>query len=163
MAADFDVKALYSALERKRVERELTWSGVAKEIEERYAKVSASTIKSVGTRTRVEGDGVLQMLLWLGRTPESFVPGFEGSREQLRVPNDAKVLRWDTAAIFREVDRKRDGGKLNWNEVADQIGGITSAQLKGLRKGGRTFFPEVMRIVLWLEIPAGHLTRESDR
>ena len=161
MADNFDLKALYSAIDDERSRRGLTWSGVAKEIEERFVKVSPSTIKGVGDRPRVEGDGALQILLWLGRAPESFVPDYCGALVPLRPAETGKVLRWDTASIFAALDQKRDTENLTWRAVADEIGGITPQQLKGMAKGGRTFLPEVMRVAVWLGIPASHLTRTS--
>jgi len=161
MADDFDLKSLYSAIDDERSRRGLTWSGVAKEIEERFAKVSSSTIKGVGDRPRVEGDGVLQILLWLGRAPESFVPGYCGALVPLRPAEPGKVLRWDTASIFSALDQKRGGSNLTWRAVADEIRGVTPQRLKGMAKGGRTFLPEVMRVVVWLGLPVSNLTKES--
>ena len=66
MSHDFDIELLYAALDQKREEQNLTWSGVAKEIERRFTRVSASTIKGIRDKQFVEGDGGLQMLLWLG-------------------------------------------------------------------------------------------------
>ena len=161
MAENFDLKALYLAIDDERSRRGLTWSGVAKEIAERFAKVSPSTIKGVGDRPRVEGDGALQILLWLGRAPESFVPDYCGVLVPLRPAETGKVLRWDTALIFAALDQKRDAGKLTWEAVANEIGGITPQQLIGMAKGGRTSLPEVMKVALWLGVPASHLARES--
>lgn len=79
--ADFDVNALHSALDAHSNERGMSWKAVAREMnraDERYSihPISASTISGLkNKRWGVEGDGVLQMLLWLDRTPESFVPG----------------------------------------------------------------------------------------
>lgn len=161
MAKNFDLKALSLAIDDERVSRGLTWNGVAKEIEERFVKMSPFTIKGVGDRPRVEGDGVLQILLWLGRAPESFLPDYSGALVPLSPPEPGKVLRWDTEAIFRALDRKRDRGDLTWNAIAEEIDGVTPLQLKGMAKGGRAFLPEVMRVVGWLGICASHLTKES--
>ncbi|MDA1231252.1 MAG: hypothetical protein O2856_10805 [Planctomycetota bacterium] len=161
MVGNFDLKSLYSAIDDERSRRELTWSGVAKEIEEQFMKVSPSTIQGVGDRLRVEGDGVLQILLWLGRAPENFVRGDIGDLLPLRPAQPGKVLRWDAASIFSALDQKRDGSNLTWRAVADEIGGVTPQQLKGMAKGGRTFLPEVMRIAVWLGVPVSNLTRES--
>ena len=159
----FDVNALFAALDEKRIREGLTWNRVAKEIENRFTRVSPSTIKNICEKSRIEGDGVLQMLLWLDRTPESFVPGFHGPKERLRTPSGRKVLRWDTARMFREIDRKRVQNGLTWKEISEQIGGMTPQQLKALAKGGRTFLPEPMNVVVWLGIPAGQLTKASTR
>jgi hypothetical protein len=66
-AADFDVAALYAALDARRVERRLSWQQVAREISgvpERMpaGKVNSSTLTRLRERGAVEGDGVLQML-----------------------------------------------------------------------------------------------------
>ena len=161
MVESFDLNALFSAINDQRLARGLTWSGVAKEIEERFVKMSPSTIKGIGDRPRVEGDGVLQILLWLGRVPESFISGYRGPLVPLRPARPGTILRWDTATIFRAVDQKRKGSNLTWKEVADEIGEISPQQLKGLSNGGRTFLPEVMRVAAWIEVPASELTKES--
>ena len=102
VVSDFDLHLLYEALDEERARRGMTWSDVAREIEQSYAKVSRSTIKGVRDRERVEGDGVLQMLLWLGRSPESFIPGSENrDDERLIEPKSSKVLRWDTKPYTR--------------------------------------------------------------
>jgi hypothetical protein len=51
---------------------------------------------------------------------------------------------------------------MTWKQVVHEIGGVNPADLTGLSKGGRTAFPEVMRIVRWLGRPAGSFTRLSN-
>lgn len=160
----FDLKALASALDTERSQRGLTWSGVARELTELCSvKVSPSTIKGVGERARAEGDGVLQMLLWLERAPESFVIGWEGDFSPLRPAVSGKVLRWDTAALFSALNLKRETEGLTWSELAVEIGDVSPQQLKGFAKGGRTSVPDVMRVIGWLGVPASSFTRESTR
>jgi hypothetical protein len=83
--ADFDILALHQAIDTKRFERRLTWSAVAREVNRTGERkdphpISPSTISGLKNRRwGVEGDGVLQMLLWLDRSPESFVPGHPGA------------------------------------------------------------------------------------
>ena len=128
-------------------------------------QISASTVTGMPTKTVVEGDGVLQMLLWLGRTPESFVPGHAPSSEVAaklpRVGRD-RILRFDTKAIHAALDAKRSERGITWQQVAREIGGVAPAGLTGLAKGGRTGFPHVMRIVAWLDRPAAAFTRASE-
>ena len=64
----FDAKALYQALDEKRESRELSWSEVAAEI-----GVSVSTISRTRTGGRMEVDGMLAMVNWLGVPVETFV------------------------------------------------------------------------------------------
>ena len=63
----FDARALYAALDERRVARGLTWSQAAAEI-----GVSASTLTRTRLGGRMEVDGTLAMVAWLGRTIESF-------------------------------------------------------------------------------------------
>ena len=62
-----DSKALYAALDEQRRARNLTWAQVAKE-----TGVAAATLKRTQEGGRLEVDGVLAMVGWLGRTVESF-------------------------------------------------------------------------------------------
>ena len=62
-----DAQALYRALDERRVARGLTWKQVAAE-----TGVSASTLTRTRHGGRLEVDGVLAMVSWLGRTVESF-------------------------------------------------------------------------------------------
>jgi transcriptional regulator with XRE-family HTH domain len=64
----FDAKALFRALDEKRKQRELSWNEVAVEI-----GVSASTITRTQNGGRMEVDGMLAMVAWLGVPVEGFV------------------------------------------------------------------------------------------
>jgi hypothetical protein len=59
MPQDFDLVALHTALDARRT----------------ALGVSAGKLRGLGTRRRAEGDGVLRVVAWLGRSPESFAPG----------------------------------------------------------------------------------------
>lgn len=112
-----------------------------------------------------EGDGVLQMLLWLNRTAESFVPGYPESQEfSTRLPEvpPHKLLRFDTRKLHAAVDARRIQKKVNWAQAAKEIG-VGASSLTHLSDGGRTGFPQVMRIVQWLGRPAADFTRLTDR
>ena len=63
----FDAKALFVALDRQRMARGLSWAQVATE-----TGVSVSTMKRTRLGGRMEVDGVLALVGWLGRTVESF-------------------------------------------------------------------------------------------
>ncbi|MGH8101395.1 MAG: hypothetical protein ACREIW_08855, partial [Chthoniobacterales bacterium] len=96
---DFDLKAVYDAIDALRDARGMTWAAVARELNRSQAStrsIAASTIVGLKKRAVAEGDGVLQMLIWIGRTPESFVPAFpnaDGPRFQLTRPPAGQVLR----------------------------------------------------------------------
>ncbi len=67
MPIRFDARALYEALDAQRRSRGMSWQAVAKEI-----GVSASTLTRTRRGGRMEADGMLAMVRWLGRTAESF-------------------------------------------------------------------------------------------
>jgi hypothetical protein len=75
--ADFDLRALYDALDQQRRIRNLSWAAAAREINRFRTTghpIAVSSITGLRDKAEAEGDGVLQMLVWLQRTPESFVP-----------------------------------------------------------------------------------------
>ena len=166
----FRLAALQAALERARRGRGLSWAQVAREIhrgppQSRAPRLSPSTLAGVGRRSSAEADGVLQMLLWLDRTPESFVPGHPGAdapEARLPQPPRGRILRFDTARLHAALDAKRIARGLPWAAVAREIG-VSVSSLQGLSRGGRTSFPQVMRLAAWLESPAARWTRAADR
>lgn len=167
--ADFDVIALHTALDARRIERAMSWTGVAREVNragQRYNvhPISPGTISGLkNKRWGVEGDGVLQMLLWLDRTPESFVPGHPGAMHPAaRLPQVStdKILRFDVSAIYDKLDGQRAARGLTWAQTAAEIGGLYNAEtLKNMSKSRRTGFPHVMRLARWLRCPAATLIR----
>lgn len=161
---DFSLAALYAALDAQRRARGLTWSAATREINQRFersaaAPLAVSTVTGTRTRAVAEGDGVLQMLLWLERTPESFLPGHpdDGGTRLPAVASD-RILRFDTPAIHAALDARRAERARTWAQVAKDLGlGVTS--LTRLANGGRTAFPQVMRMIGWLDQPAARFTR----
>ena len=147
----------------------MSWEALALEIrraDERFDvhPISPSTIAGLkNKRWGVEGDGVLQMLLWLDRAPESLVPGHPGAAHpDARLPRVAaqKILRFDVPAIHAKLDAERAARRLTWAQVAAEIGGLCNAEtLKRMSKRRRTGFPHVMRLARWLRCPAVALTR----
>jgi transcriptional regulator with XRE-family HTH domain len=71
----FNAAALYEALDAQRRSRGLSWSEVAKEV-----GVSVSTLTRTKLGGRMEVDGMLAMVRWLGRTVESFTFGYKEPR-----------------------------------------------------------------------------------
>lgn len=67
MVLRFDTRALYQALDAQRTARNLSWADVARE-----TGVAATTLKNTQNGSRLEVDGMLAMVAWLGRTVESF-------------------------------------------------------------------------------------------
>lgn len=165
----FDIAGLFAALDEQRKARGLSWQGATKEINaifggvETARPISPSTVKGTGERAVVEGDGVLQMLLWLDRCPEDFVTGYGPVPPEARLPRPGRdrILRWNPPALFAAVQEKREALGLTWNDVADQVG-CRANNLTGLAKAQRVALPDVMRIVLWVGRPAAAFTRASE-
>ena len=150
-ARDFDVGALHRALDDERQAQAMTWAGVSRAISTRpTGRVSASTITGIRGKRSVEADGVLQMLRWLDRTPESFC----GARDEalsahLGAIPSGMTLRFDAKAIHAAVDAKRTPAGATWENVAREIGGCSASSLTKMAKGGRVAFPQVMRVIRW--------------
>ena len=162
---DFDLRALYDALDARRRERNISWTAVAAEVNRfrtTLRPIAVSTITSLRVKPVGEGDGILQMLLWLGRTPESFVPGIpsaDSAPYRLPALRTGQILRWDTRALFAAVNMERVTRRVTWTELAREIGGFTPSMLTNLSKGGRIGLPRAMRLVGWLGRPAVSFTR----
>jgi transcriptional regulator with XRE-family HTH domain len=67
MTGRFNARALFAALDAQRAARKMTWQQVAAE-----TGVSTSTLTGTKRGGRLEVDGTLAMVRWLGRTIESF-------------------------------------------------------------------------------------------
>jgi hypothetical protein len=79
---DFDLRALYDALDDRRRAQGISWSELAREVNRHRTTlrpIALSTITGLRQKPQGEGDGILQMILWLGRTPESFVADIAAS------------------------------------------------------------------------------------
>ena len=64
----FDARALYVAIDRLRAERDMSWADVA-----RATGVSLATIMRTEAGGRMEVDGMLALVGWLGVPVETFV------------------------------------------------------------------------------------------
>lgn len=159
---DFDLTALSEALDIRRRELDLTWQEVALQATDRPGRrsgrrIAASTFKGMSQRVSVRDTVVLQALRWLGRTPESFVPGL-GDTPARRIPDDDNGRpALDTRAIYLAVDDKRANLGLSWREVGDEVG-LSPGSLTRLAGGTGMGFPQVMRIFQWLERPVAEFT-----
>jgi hypothetical protein len=168
LLSDFDLRSLHAALDEQRRSRGLSWKAVAEEVNHlrtRLRPIAVSTITGLEHKPDAEGDGVLQMLLWLRRTPESFVPGMADPRSDCFCRpqlTTGQILRWDTRALFDAVDAERRSHGLTWAETAQRIPGFTPSMLTHLSRGGRIGFPRVMRPVRWLGQPAATFTRIAE-
>lgn len=166
---EFDLPALYAALDEQRRARRLTWAEFTRQMNGRRQPhsghaLSSSTVTCTPKRAMAEGDGVLQMLRWLNRSPESFLPGSgeqQGTGARLPDVPRGRVLRFDTKKLHTALDDRRMQRELTWAALAREVDMGTSS-LTRLSKGGRTCFPQVMRLVRWLGRPAADFTRIAE-
>src|SRR5262245_56171570 len=169
MTRDFSLAALHAALDRERQARGLTWAEVTRQInavgpQPARHPIAASTIAGLRTKTLAEGAGVLQMLRWLGRSPESFIDGCPAdvlAASALPDGGSHRVLRFDTRKLHDALDTERRARKLTWPDVARETG-VAASHARGLARGGRTAFPAVMQLTGWLRRPVADFVRLSD-
>jgi transcriptional regulator with XRE-family HTH domain len=154
--------ALGDALQRERTARGLTWAQVTREINCPDSRpvlhpISASTISGIAKgRSIAEGNIVLAVLEWLGRTPGSFVPGHPApttQRTRLVAATKTQRPRWNVGALHAAADAKRREQHLTWSQASDAVGS-SAATLTGLAKAQHVSFPQVMEILRWLDRPA---------
>jgi len=158
--------ALYAALDEQRRARGLTWAGATREINRPVARpvlhpISVSSVTGTRNGRGAEGNIVLQMLLWLDRTPESFVPDHPVPSTPDKIlpqPRSDRRLRWDVPALHAALNQRRQEQVMTWTQVADEVGGFTPAMLTGLAQARHVGFPRVMRLVAWLDRPAASFT-----
>lgn len=163
---DFNLSDLYAALDAQRQTRGLSWSQVAREINgpRRHMgghALSASTITGTRFRRVAEADGILQMLRWLHRQPESFIPGHSLLADMpVSFPEvgPRQVWRFDTRKVYAALNAQRSERNLTWAQVGKELG-LSASSLAYLAKGGRTSFPGVMRMTGWLKQPALEFTQ----
>src|SRR5215467_12140047 len=108
---DFDVVALFAALDAQRRDRMLSWQGVARELWDLSATlnarrndhpISASTLTSMTKRRDTSCQHALFMLRWLDRTPESFTPSSTCDARRTVLPRTGsdQRLRWDLQELY---------------------------------------------------------------
>jgi hypothetical protein len=161
----FDAGALYRALDARRTELGLSWTGVAGQIWElsselndrrRDHPISPSTLTGMARNPRTSCQHALFMLRWLGRTPESFLRGASGDDRRFALPaaGPDRRLRWALRLLYAAMDEKRRQDGLTWPALAAVLG-CSPGQLTGLRTAKfATGMDVAMRIVQWLGRPA---------
>jgi hypothetical protein len=167
----FDMQALHIALDAERCARGLSWIALAAEINEPFTGTSSipinvATIRTMQDKRSVTSAVVLQMLRWLGRTPESFLSGrfsAPAAGETLPEAGLSRILRFDTRAMHAALNAERIARGMTWKHVADELPGFTAAMLVNLASGPLIGFPRVMMIPQWLGRPAASFVRARDR
>jgi len=162
---EFDIAALFDALDEKRRSLALSWHGVAKALWIQSVKlnmqrddhpIGAATITGMAKRMDTTRQHALFMLRWLERSPESFIPGlaFDAKATALPVVDSNRRLRWNLQELYIAVDRQRREQDLTWKQLAHSLR-CTPSQLTGIGKARFAIGMRLaMRIVVWLDRPA---------
>jgi hypothetical protein len=162
--SDFDALAMFAAMDARRVERGLSWQGVADELWEQSSvlnarrrdhPISPTTLTGIAKRGDTTCQHALFILRWLGLPPESFLHVPVRSRDvALPLAGPDQRLRWDLGALHEAMDERRRERELTWRALAKEIR-CTENQLSGLRTVKYAIGMRLaMRIVQWLEEPA---------
>jgi hypothetical protein len=167
----FDMNALHVALDAERRARNLSWTELVDEINVPFQgtpsiPISISTIRSLHTKHSVTSAVVLQILGWLGRSPESFLGGrnLEPTLSALLPsPASSRILRFDTRALHAAVNAERAQRAMTWKQIAEELPGFTQSTLTNLANGPLIGFPRVMFLTQWLGQPAAHFVRACNR
>jgi hypothetical protein len=140
---DFDISALFDALDAQRTSRGLSWAQVAHEFWEQSVvlnqrrggghPMSPSTITGMAKRGNTTCQHALIMLRWLGRSPESFIPGGGVRSAPLPPAGPDRRMRWNLHSLYEALDASRQGRKMTWHQVARALR-CTPNQLTGLRR-----------------------------
>ena len=167
----FDMKLFHATLDAERRARGFSWTDLATEINKPFVGTSSipinvATIRDMAKKGSVTSAVVLQVLRWLGRSPESFLSGQNGPPapdQVLPEPGPSRILRFDTRAIYGALDTERTRRDLTWKQVAGEIPGFTESMLTNLASGPLIGFPRVMLLTQWLSRPAASFVRERSK
>lgn len=175
----FDTPALYAALDCRRAELGLSWTGVARQMNEMsaelinrlraagrpYHPVSPSTLTILATRPQTGCQHALGMLRWLGRTPESFLtgkPDADDPKYALPQVGPDQGLRWALKLLWATMDEQRRAEDLTWAQLA-RVLSCGPNQLSGLRNVRYAIWMDLaMRITQWTGRPAADFVYLSE-
>jgi hypothetical protein len=163
---EFDVIALFEAMDQRRRDLGLSWRQVADEIWNLSADlnrrlnshpISPSTITNMPRRRGISCQDSAFFLRWLGRTPESFMADAAGGPRDVPLPPAGPDRRlYDALA-----DECRRRGQ-TWSEVAEEIG-CAPNQLTALKTAAfGTGMTVAMGAVAWLGRPAADFVHPAE-
>jgi len=158
---DFDVLALWQALDDRRQEREVSWRQVMEEINSASPEMpsihpmSYSTVQNIRKRRAATCQHALALIRWLDCPPERFLTGQSVVQPKpLPIAPPDRRPRWDIRLLADALDSKRRERGLTWKNLAQQLD-CNASQVSGLRN--RRYGISIvlaMRITQWLRRPA---------
>ena len=162
---DFSITDFFEAIDRQRMARGLSWNEVAKQIWNQSSllnakrndhPISCSTITNMVKLGDTSCQHALFMLRWLGRSPESFVPGLDYDETKTSLPSvgEDRRLRWNLTKVYDSLDARRKEKELTWTQLAAELR-CTPSQLTGIKRARFAIGMRLaVRIALWLDCPA---------
>jgi hypothetical protein len=168
-SGDFGAGGLYDALDRQRLERDLSWRQVAEAIWEQSRDLNArrndhpiavETITGMRRRNNISCQHALFMLRWIGRAPEDFIDDPVAGSLGVGLPaaGPDRRLRWNLGALYDAMNSRRGDEHLTWQALADLLG-CTKSQLTGIKTARFAIGMRLaMRITQWLDRPAAEFT-----
>lgn len=167
----FNLQGFHHHLDEERRKRGLSWAELAEEINRPFINtpsipIHPATLRDMPRKKSVTSAVVLQVLRWLGQSPEAFlVPPFPGPLEGTALPRTEinQVLRLDTRALHAELNAERQRRGMTWLQIAKELPGFQSGMLTNLASGPLIGFPRVMLLTQWLNVPLARFVRARSR
>ena len=166
---DFDVGALFEALNRQRLERALSWRQVAEAVwaqsselndRRRDHPIAVATITGMRRRNNISCQHALFVLRWIGCSPEEFIADPVAGSAGIGLPaaGPDRRLRWNLVDLYDAMNARRQEEHLTWQSLADLLG-CTQSQLTGIKTAHFAIGMRLaMRITQWLARPAAEFT-----
>ena len=167
----FNLQGFHHHLDEERRKRGLSWAELAEEINRPFINtpsipIHPATLRDMPRKKSVTSAVVLQVLRWLGQSPEAFlVPPFPGPLEGTALPRTEinQVLRLDTRALHAELNAERQRRGMTWLQIAKELPGFQSGMLTNLASGPLIGFPRAMLLTQWLNVPLARFVRARSR
>jgi hypothetical protein len=142
-SGEFDVDALFTALDGRRRAEGLSWTGVADAIWQLSAElndkrhdhpIAPTTLSGMAKRGNTSCQHALFILRWLGTAPEDFIAEPYPATVGVPLPgtDSAHRLRWSLTALHAALDKSRAERAETWQQAARRLS-CTPSQLTGLR------------------------------
>ena len=120
--SSFDLACLFSAVEQKRSEQELSWAAMSRSV-----GIAASTMRRYATADDAEADGVLAAIRWLDAIPESYLRGDKGVGAALPASGDGYV-RVDMDAVAAALGDNRGANGRTRTTIQNLVAAAHTAQ-----------------------------------
>jgi hypothetical protein len=154
---DFDYRALAAAVEKERVARGLTNQELL-----RQTWMTSGVLKRMTDGQPTTCQHATILIRWLGRTPESFMPGIVDSPEHALPEARGYVLRWSLPLIHEALEVKRHQTGMTWSQVAEVLG-CSPSQVQRIDQNRYGIAMDLaMRIARWVDRPAASFLYKAE-